>query len=118
MVITKRKNIDQLKLTTMKAVHFKGVNLVLAEDQPEYNPLPVCFQGDNTKAMTSCYKLTLFERVKLLFKGRVYVTQLTFGQSFQPQRVELEWQEPTCRNCGAAVSDHKKPQFFCPSKLN
>lgn len=102
----------------MEAVKFKGHNLVLAEDQPQYKPLPVCWQGGAQTPMTSCYKLSWKERLRLLFKGRLFVTQLTFGQPLQPQSITTEWEEPKCVNCGYGMGQHKKPSFFCPPKMN
>jgi len=102
----------------MKAINFKGCNLTLAENQPQYQPLPVCYQGGGEAAMTSCMKLTLKERIKLLFTGKLFITQLTFNTGFHPQRIELDWEEPTCINCGHGMGQHRKPNFFCPPKLN
>jgi hypothetical protein len=55
----------------MKPLEFKGVNLVLAKDQPQYIPLPVCYEGGTEAKMTSCWKLSFLERIKLLFKGKL-----------------------------------------------
>lgn len=102
----------------MQAIKFPGHNLVLAENQPQYKQLPVCFQGGVEKAMTSCYKLTLRERLRLLFKGKLYITQLTFGAPLQPQLPSVEWKEPICVNCNKLIGTHKSPNFFCMPNLN
>ena len=43
----------------MHPIEFPEQNAVLAKDQPEYLPLPVCRHGDRT---ISCWKLTFGER--------------------------------------------------------
>lgn len=102
----------------MTPIRIKGQNLTLAEGQPEYQPLPACYQGMPEGRMTSCWKLSVWERLRLLFTGRLYISQLTFGQPPQPILPEAQWREPVCKNCGELVSKHKHPSFTCPSKLN
>jgi hypothetical protein len=102
----------------MQPVKFPGHNLTLAEDQPQYRPLPVCWEGGNEKPMTSCWKLTWKERILIFFTGKLYIRQLTFGNSFQPLMPMASWKEPHCLNCGDLVGKHKKPSFYCPKNLN
>lgn len=66
----------------MKPVKFKGVNVTYAENQPEYMPLPVHKTPDGT--VTSCWKMSFWERVKVLFTGRIFLTVLTFNKPLQP----------------------------------
>lgn len=103
----------------MKAIKFKGHNAVLAEDQPQYTPLPVCVECTPEGSMVSCFKLSWLERIKLLFSGKLFFRQLTFGQPFQPVAPLTEWHDGRCKNCGGLIGDHKaKHGFVCPSKLN
>lgn len=67
----------------MKPIEFKEQTHILAKDQPEYQPLPVLIEADG--CMTSCWKLSIWERLKLLFTGRLWLMQLTFHQPLQPQ---------------------------------
>lgn len=67
----------------MRPVKFPGVNVVFAEDQPEYLPLPARKSGQGI--VTSCWSFGFWERLRVLFCGRVYVTLLTFGHPLQPQ---------------------------------
>ena len=71
----------------MKPITFKGHNVIYAEKQDEYLDLPAYRQADGS--VTSCWSLSFLERVYLLFTGRIYWTQLTFGKNLQPQRAEL-----------------------------
>jgi hypothetical protein len=66
----------------MKPILFPEITTTLALDQPEYQPLPVCVYGERT---ISCWQLSLWERVKLLFTGRLWLLQLNFRQPLQPQ---------------------------------
>lgn len=99
----------------MKPVPFPGHNMTLAEDQPEYQPLPVCYQGGNEGAMASCWKLTWRERIKVFLSGFIYINQTTFNQPLQPQLPMVDWKEPVCKNCGQLVGAHKYPDFTCPT---
>jgi hypothetical protein len=67
---------------------------VLAKDQPEYIPLPVAHieYSDGARSMVSCYRLTWKERFTILFTGKVWWEQMTFGSRLQPQKMYL--QEP------------------------
>jgi hypothetical protein len=103
----------------MNPVPFKGHNAVLAKDQPQYRPLPVCIEHTTEGSVVSCWKLSFFERLKVLFTGRLFFRQLTFGHYFQPILPMTEWKEPHCINCGAPIGDHKsEDKYRCPSKLN
>lgn len=71
----------------MNIVGFPEQNCILAKDQPEYEPLPVCIKGD---AVISCWKLSLRERIICLLTGRIWVLQLAFKQPLQPQLLTVD----------------------------
>lgn len=65
----------------MKPVIFKQVNLTLAEDQPEYQPLPVQYNDELPEhPMTSCWELDEAEIAQIVKTGRIYIKQLVFGR--------------------------------------
>lgn len=99
----------------MTPTKLPGFNLNLAENQPEYLPLPVVYNPHDNGSMTSCWKLTLKERLKVLFTGRFYFDQWTFNQPLQPQRPFLNYKEPHCPRCGNPAGQHLKPTFMCPT---
>lgn len=72
----------------MKAIYFEGANTNYAEHQPEYQPLPAhrSPEGD----VTTCWGLTLKERLRLLFTGRVFFIVLTFNKPLQPILAALD----------------------------
>ncbi len=69
----------------MKPVEFEQQNIVIAKDQPEYLPLPAHVVDEPERRVISCWQLTFWERVRLLFTGRIWFTQMTFGHPLQPQ---------------------------------
>ncbi len=72
----------------MKAVDFKGANCVFAERQGEYLDLPAYKHGDDVGNVSSCWKLNLWERIKTLATGKIYVTMRSFGKPLTPIRLD------------------------------
>lgn len=72
----------------MNPVKFKESNLVMAEHQKEYLPLPVHRNAQGI--VVSCWKMTLWERLRFLISGRVWFTQYTFNTPMQPQLPSIE----------------------------
>ncbi len=69
----------------MKAIEFKEVNLRIAENQEEYETLPV-YANVNEPGLpvTACFELTEEEVEQVKKEGKIYLTFLTFGKQFQP----------------------------------
>lgn len=65
----------------MKPIDFPESNVVFAKDQPEYMDLPAYRDGNG---IVSAWKLSLRERLRLLFGGPLWLHVLTFGQPPQP----------------------------------
>jgi hypothetical protein len=75
----------------MNLIEFNGQNVVIAKDQPEYNPLPAYrIPGDAHGRLVCCWKLSWRERVRLLITGELWHTILTFNQQLQPQLIEVK----------------------------
>ncbi len=68
----------------MEILEFPGQTTIIAKNQLPYLPLPAHRTEDGE--VTSCWGLSLRERVGLLFTGKIYFTLLTFNQKIQPQR--------------------------------
>jgi hypothetical protein len=78
----------------MEFIEFDGVNIRIAENQPEYQTLPaqlgllpiIDAHGRECEgvAMTCCAKLDEAELEQVRTTGCVYLTILTFGQNLQP----------------------------------
>ena len=71
----------------MKPIKFPEQTMVWAENQPPYLPLPAY---SNDQETISLWALTWRERLRILFTGRLWLRQLNFGRSLQPQKPSLE----------------------------
>lgn len=71
----------------MKIYRFKECNVVFAENQKEYLPLPS--HKDNDGVVTACWKMSVLDRIKILFFGKVYIQLMTFNTPLQPHRLCL-----------------------------
>lgn len=75
----------------MKIVSFPEQTVVIAENQPEYIPIPAHRHYiDAQGRITCCWRLSLRERVKLLFTGHIWHQVLTFDEPLQPQLLLID----------------------------
>jgi hypothetical protein len=68
----------------MKPIKFKEQNCTYAENQPEYMPLPAFRYNTRDGQVVSCWKLSFWERLRLLFTGKLWVSLMMFGQPLTP----------------------------------
>ena len=68
----------------MKPVEFPGVNVVFAKDQPEYMPLPAFRNESPQGEVITCWELSFKERLRILFKGEIWLSMLTFNKPLTP----------------------------------
>lgn len=80
----------------MTPTQFTGSNITFAKDQPEYLPLPA-HVSDYNGIVTSCWQLSLRERLKMLWTGRLWLQQMAFGKPLQPQKPSAD--RPTLYEC-------------------
>jgi len=73
----------------MKAVKFKYQNIVFAEDQPEYEPLPALKIDNQTGDVVSCWRLSFKERLRVLFLGRVWLNLMTYNKPLTPSYMSV-----------------------------
>jgi len=70
----------------MEPIKFKEANCVFGKGQEQYKELPTFYDRNTEEGIVvSCYKLTLIERLRVLFKGNIWVGLMTFNKSLQPQ---------------------------------
>lgn len=75
----------------MKPIEFPEVTVTLAKNQPEYQPLPVYQARDPWSTVISCWQLEPEEIDALKANGgKLWLSQLTFGQPLQPQLPSVE----------------------------
>lgn len=73
----------------MKAVEFKHQNIVFAKDQPEYMPLPALRIDSAEGEVISCWKMSIKERLKVLFFGRVWLSLMSFNKPLTPSYMSV-----------------------------
>lgn len=78
----------------MKPIKFKEQNCTFAEKQPEYVPLPAhrvkySPQGE----IISCWGLSFFERIKVLFTGKIWVSLWSFNNPLTPSYLTVNKEE-------------------------
>ena len=66
----------------MKPIKFEGHNVVFAEDQKEYTPLPA-FKAENGTVVT-CWELTNEDFERIVETRRIYLSVMTFNNPLQP----------------------------------
>lgn len=66
----------------MNVVKFPECNVTYAEEQPEYQLLPALKMPDGE--VVTCWQLSIMERLKILFTGKMWLNILTFNSPLQP----------------------------------
>lgn len=75
----------------MQLIEFPEQTVVIAKDQPQYNPLPAWRKpGDPEGRIVCCWKLTWGERLALLFTGLIWHQVLTYNEPLQPQLLGVQ----------------------------
>lgn len=68
----------------MKPLKFKEQNIEFGKKQPQYNTLPGHLIRDVDGRFIFCMGLSLAERIRLLFTGKLWCSLLTFGEKLTP----------------------------------
>lgn len=68
----------------MKPIRFIEQTCVYAENQKPYLPLPSFKHKDDWQCVSSVWGMSIKERVKVLFIGKIWVTMPTFGKPLTP----------------------------------
>jgi len=63
---------------------FKESNITFAENQPEYIPLPAFKNKSKSGEVITCWNLSFRERLRILFKGEIWLCLLTFNGPLTP----------------------------------
>lgn len=66
----------------MNPIKFPGQNIVFAENQPEYLPLPALKMPDGE--VITCWEVSSDELEEINRSKRIYLSQLTFNKPLQP----------------------------------
>ena len=73
----------------MKPIKFPQSNVVYAENQPEYIPLPA--HKTKNGIVTSCWKFSWKERLRILLGANLFWSQMSFNQPLQPVKPSLDF---------------------------
>ena len=77
----------------MQVVKFDKCNTVIGASNDE--SLPAYKDTKSSEAgFVICYRLSFLDRIKILFKGRLFVSIITFGDAVQPTTVSTEFVLP------------------------
>lgn len=68
----------------MKPIEFEEQNIIFAEHQDEYRNLPAFKVNEDEGRVIFCEYLTLRERLKVLFTGKIWVSLMTFNKPLTP----------------------------------
>ena len=68
----------------MKALNFKHQTVVFAENQPQYTPLPALKLETKEGEVIFCMGLSFWERLRVLFLGKIWVSLMMFGNDLTP----------------------------------
>lgn len=75
----------------MNLIAFPEVNRTYAKDQPQYRQLPCyAFPKDPEGRIVFCWKMSLWQRLRVLFTGVLWHHVLTFNAPLQPQLLGVE----------------------------
>lgn len=70
--------------TILQPTKFAGSNVVFAENQKEYLPLPAFRNISNQGEVVTCWRISRWARIKLLFTGRIWLSMWTFNHPLTP----------------------------------
>lgn len=73
----------------MEPIDFKERNCIYGEGQDEYKSLPAYVHNTKERQVVSCWKLSFFERCKVMFSGKIYMSLMTFGKPLTPSKLTV-----------------------------
>lgn len=68
----------------MRPKNFEEANVEIAKDQPEYQPLPAFVNNTPEGEVISCWELSFKERLRVLFKGEIWLMVMSFNRPLNP----------------------------------
>lgn len=73
----------------MKPIKFKECNIEFAKDQDEYKTLHSFYDKDAQVAVF-CYSFSFWDKLKILFNGKLWLGIMTHGKPLQPQLLSMD----------------------------
>lgn len=82
-------------------ITFDGVNVVIAENQEPYLPLPAQVFGDSMGTILTCWEFSEEEMEEFLRTRKLWISHWSFNQLFQP--LSLSTERPVVNTSPATV---------------
>lgn len=87
----------------MVSVDFPGRNIIVGKDQPEYLPLYGLVIPNEYVEIITCFEMSEEEFQEFAKTRRLYLSQWTFGNKYQPMRpmidlsdgIDIKYEDPT-----------------------
>lgn len=79
------KKAPSIKKGKMKAIDWPDSNVKFAENQDEYKTLPALRLGGDDDIVITKYKLNIIERIRVLFLGVVWMSEMNFNRPLTPR---------------------------------
>lgn len=95
-------------------IRFPGVNVVIAENQTPYIPLPAMFMGDNMGTVLTCWEFTEEEMEEFMRTRKLWISHWTFNQPFQPLCPSTD--QPVAVNPESPTDEKLLKLFDCPAE--
>lgn len=73
----------------MTPINFPGCTTTIAKNQPQYRPLPCQELHDPNDTVLICWRLSLWERIKIMLTGNLWQYALRFGNPMMPQTLTV-----------------------------
>lgn len=102
----------------MKPIEFKEQNTIFAENQSEYEMLPA-FKADTSQGeVVSCWKLSIKERLRLLWSGKLWMSLVTYNNPLQAsilstQKSDVLYKSKECKCIVCGCTDSKSCPGLC-----
>ena len=74
----------------MKPTKFKHQNIVFGKGQKEYQQLPALKIDTPEGNVITCWKLTFWDRIRVLFLGRVWLNLMSFNNVVTPSYMSTD----------------------------
>jgi len=75
----------------MIPITFPECNIEFAKDQPEYLPLPAYKCPNDVRGqVVFCWNFSIWERLVLLVRGKLWHSVFTFNKPLQPMKLQIE----------------------------
>lgn len=84
----------------MTPIKLPQSNQTLAEDQPEYQPLPIVRFPSKEGYTMHCWEANEEEKAEFAKTGRLYISQMTFNQPLQPILASVYMKDAYPPSCG------------------